>query len=47
MRAPVGEIAPGFKTVRDRGLNMIDATQLHPIGSSITAAAGDVVQIAS
>jgi hypothetical protein len=45
MRAPVGEIAPGFKTVRDRGLNMVDATQLHHIGSSM--AAGDVVQIAS
>jgi radical SAM superfamily enzyme YgiQ (UPF0313 family) len=48
MCAPVSEILPGFKTVRDHGLNMIDATQLHHIGSSLAAAAaGDVVQVAS
>jgi radical SAM superfamily enzyme YgiQ (UPF0313 family) len=46
MRAPVDEILPGFKSVREKGLNMIDATQLHNIGSSI-AAAGEAIQIAS
>src|SRR5205085_8731695 len=34
MHAPVDEILPGFKTVRDQGLNMIEATQLHQLGSS-------------
>ena len=34
MQAPVDQILPGFKTVRDHGLNMIDATQLHRIGST-------------
>jgi hypothetical protein len=47
MQAPVDEILPGFKTVRDHGLSMIDATQLHHIGSSVSAAAGEAVQIAS
>jgi radical SAM superfamily enzyme YgiQ (UPF0313 family) len=48
MRAPVDEILPGFKTVRDHGLNMIDATQLHRIGSSMAAsAAAESIQIAS
>src|SRR5438093_4221000 len=47
MRAPVDDIIPGFKTVRDHGLNMIDATQLHHIGSSMAAAAGEAIQIAS
>src|SRR2546425_9313999 len=28
MNAPVGEIVPGFKTVRDHGLKMIDASEL-------------------
>ena len=28
MSSPVGEISPGFKTVRDHGLNMIDASEL-------------------
>jgi len=28
MQAPVEEITPGFTTVRDRGLNMIDASEL-------------------
>jgi radical SAM superfamily enzyme YgiQ (UPF0313 family) len=29
------EIVPGFKSVREQGLNMIDATQLHHIGSKL------------
>lgn len=28
MNAPVNEIIPGFKSVREHGLNMIDASQL-------------------
>ena len=28
MNAPVTEIIPGFKSVREHGLNMIDASQL-------------------
>jgi len=32
MRAPVNEISPVFKSVREKGLNMIDASQLHHIG---------------
>jgi hypothetical protein len=47
MQAPVDEILPGFKSVREQGLNMVDATQLHHLGSSMAAAAGDVVQIAT
>jgi len=47
MQAPVSEILPGFKSVREQGLNMVDATQLHHLGSSMAAAAGDIVQIAS
>jgi radical SAM superfamily enzyme YgiQ (UPF0313 family) len=34
MTAPVGEILPGFKSVREKGLNMIDASQLHGITSA-------------
>jgi radical SAM superfamily enzyme YgiQ (UPF0313 family) len=30
MRANVGEISPGFKNVREHGLNMIDASQISP-----------------
>jgi len=30
MRAEVGEILPGFRNVREQGLNMIDASQLSP-----------------
>jgi hypothetical protein len=26
------EILPGFRSVREQGLNMIDASQLHQIG---------------
>ena len=33
MTAPVGEILPGFNSVREKGLNMIDASQLHGITS--------------
>lgn len=48
MRAPVDEILPGFKSVREKGLNMIDATQLHHVGSSMAASAGaEPIQIAS
>jgi hypothetical protein len=47
MRAPFGELLPGFKTVRDRGLNMVDATQLHHIGSTMAATAAEPIQIAS
>jgi radical SAM superfamily enzyme YgiQ (UPF0313 family) len=46
MRAPVDDIIPGFKTVRDDGLKMIDATQLHHIGSKMAAVAGEAIQIA-
>jgi len=46
MHAPVDEILPGFNTVRDHGLNMIDATQLHQLGSSVAATA-EPIQIAS
>jgi hypothetical protein len=46
MHAPVDEILPGFKTVRDQGLNMVDATQLHQLGSSMAATA-EPIQIAS
>ena len=47
MRAPVDELLPGFKTVRDQGLNMVEATQLHRIGSSMAATAAEPIQIAS
>ena len=48
MRAPVDELLPGFKTVRDQGLNMVDATQLHHLGSGMAATAGaGPIQIAS
>jgi radical SAM superfamily enzyme YgiQ (UPF0313 family) len=47
MRAPDNEILPGFKTVRDHGLNMVDATQLHHIGSGMAATAAEPIQIAS
>jgi len=36
MHAPVGEILPGFKSVREKGLNMIDASQLHHIGARMS-----------
>src|SRR5256884_1090480 len=38
MQAPVNDIPPGFKTVREKGLNMIDATQLHSVGARIETA---------
>jgi radical SAM superfamily enzyme YgiQ (UPF0313 family) len=47
MRAPVDEILPGFKSVREKGLNMIDATQLHHIGSNLSPNVAQAVQIAS
>ena len=31
MQAPVDEIMPGFRSVREKGLNMIDASQLHSL----------------
>jgi radical SAM superfamily enzyme YgiQ (UPF0313 family) len=44
MRADVGEIHPGFRSVREHGLNMVDASQLSPpisINSdAVTAASG-------
>jgi hypothetical protein len=44
MRADVGEIDPGFRSVREHGLNMIDASQLSPPISThsdaVTAASG-------
>jgi radical SAM superfamily enzyme YgiQ (UPF0313 family) len=44
MRADVGEINPGFRNVREHGLNMIDASQLNsPINirsDAVTAASG-------
>jgi len=40
MQAPVDEILPGFRTVRDKGLNMIDASQLHHIGGLKVASDG-------
>ncbi|PYS45108.1 MAG: hypothetical protein DMF71_01130, partial [Acidobacteria bacterium] len=33
MQGPVNEILPGFQSVREKGLNLIDAAQLHQIGS--------------
>ena len=39
MQAQVGEILPGFKSVREKGLNMIDATQLHHIGAPMSSPA--------
>jgi len=36
MQPQVGEILPGFKSVREKGLNMIDATQLHHIGARMS-----------
>jgi hypothetical protein len=35
MQAPVNEIQPGFQSVREKGLNMIDASQLHNIASPV------------
>src|SRR5713101_7737875 len=35
MQAPVNEILPGFQSVREKGLNMIDASQLHHIVSPV------------
>jgi radical SAM superfamily enzyme YgiQ (UPF0313 family) len=40
MRAPVNEIIPGFKSVRDQGLNMIDASQLTYLTANAEAASG-------
>jgi radical SAM superfamily enzyme YgiQ (UPF0313 family) len=44
MRSDVGEISPGFKNVREHGLNMIDASQLNPPinirSDAVTAASG-------
>jgi hypothetical protein len=37
MQAPVDEILPGFKNVREKGLNLVDASQLHHIGASLNA----------
>ena len=41
-----GEIVPGFKNVREKGLNLIDASQLHhlqsaPNSAEAASAAGD------
>jgi hypothetical protein len=38
MRAPVDQIVPGFKSVREHGLNMIDATQLQYLAAGADAA---------
>jgi hypothetical protein len=38
MQAPVDEILPSFKSVREKGLNLIDASQLHHIGTRIDIA---------
>jgi hypothetical protein len=35
MQAPVNEILPGFQSVREKGLNMIDASQLHHIAPPV------------
>jgi Radical SAM superfamily len=40
MCAPVGEILPGFRSVREQGLNMIDASQLHHIANAKVASDG-------
>jgi hypothetical protein len=42
MQAPVDEILPGFKSVREKGLNLIDASQLHHMGASMNVS-GDAV----
>jgi len=39
MRVDIGEISPGFKTVREHGLNMIDASQLTPPITTCSTAA--------
>ena len=37
-----GELIPGFESVREKGLNMIDASQLHQIKSDeVMHASGD------
>jgi hypothetical protein len=38
MSAPVDEIIPGFKSVREHGLNMIDASQLTYLTAKAEAA---------
>jgi radical SAM superfamily enzyme YgiQ (UPF0313 family) len=35
-----GEIVPGFKNVCEKGLNLIDASELHHIGASLAATKG-------
>ena len=35
MQAPVNEILPGFLSVREKGLNMIDASQLRHIAPPV------------
>jgi len=36
-----GEIVPSFQSVREKGLNMVDASQLHSIKDRAMHAAGD------
>jgi radical SAM superfamily enzyme YgiQ (UPF0313 family) len=38
-----GEILPGFQNVREKGLNLIDATQLHQLQSSIASSGAQSV----
>jgi hypothetical protein len=38
-----GEILPGFHNVREKGLNLIDATQLHQLQSSIASSGAQSV----
>ena len=42
MQAPVDEILPSFKTVREKGLNMVDATQLHHLGARMDIASDGI-----
>lgn len=46
MTAPVGEILPAFQSVREKGLNMVDASQLHGIASAASVG-GKVIPAAS
>jgi hypothetical protein len=47
MTAPVGEILPAFKSVREKGLNLIDASQLHGITSASNLVAEIVPAVTS
>jgi hypothetical protein len=47
MQAPVDEILPGFKSVREKGLNLIDASQLQQLGSNLNAPSAEAIAAGS